>query len=313
MAAASRGTPEVRLPFPAVTHLAALVGVIAISFSPIFVRLSGLSPATVAFWRLTYALPAVLLAWLVVRRRDRRPVRARAQAFAAGLVLALDLFAWHESIARVGAGVATLVGASQVAIVGFVAWALYRERPTRAAFLVLPVVLGGAALLSGLGAEDAYGDDPIGGVLLGLASALAYSVFLLLLRHSNRGHLAPSPGPLLDATLGALAGTALTSLMDAEFTLAPAWPAHGWLILLALLCHTMGWIFIANALPRLPALETSALLLVQPAGAMVWAQLVFAEHPSPVQWAGVAVVLGGILVLGLWGAVRQPPVLEPPA
>jgi len=35
-----------------VTHLAALIGVTAITFSPIFVRLSGLSPATVAFWRL---------------------------------------------------------------------------------------------------------------------------------------------------------------------------------------------------------------------------------------------------------------------
>ena len=69
----------------AVPHLAAPGGVIAITFSPIFVRLSGLSPATVAFWRLTYALPAVFTAWLVVKRRDLRPLRARAQAFGAGI------------------------------------------------------------------------------------------------------------------------------------------------------------------------------------------------------------------------------------
>jgi len=294
-----------------VTHLAALIGVIAITFSPIFVRLSGLSPATVAFWRLAYALPMVAAAWLVVRRDDHRPLRARAQAGAAGLFLALDLFAWHHSIARIGAGAATLIGATQVAWVGFVAWALYRERPSRAAFFVLPVVLTGVALLSGLGAEDAYGADPVGGVLLGLASALAYSVFLLLLRHSNRGHLAPSPGPLLDATVGALFGSALTALVDAEFTLAPSWPAHGWLILLALLCHTLGWIFITVALPRLPALEVSALLLIQPAGAVMWAQLLFTETLSPMQWSGVAVVLGGILLLMLRGAVWRRPAVEP--
>lgn len=295
------------LPLLAVTHLAALAGVLAITFSPIFVRLSGLSPATVAFWRLTYALPAVLAAWMVVRRSDFRPARARVQAFAAGLLLAADLFAWHHSIARIGAGAATLVGATQVVFVGFVAWALYRERPSRLAFVVLPVVLGGVALLSGLGAEDAYGDDPLGGVLLGLLAALCYSLFLLLLRHSNRGHLAPSPGPLLDATLGALAGTAVTALFDPGFTLAPAWPAHGWLLALALLCHAMGWICITAALPRLPALEVSALLLMQPAGAVLWAQLLFTENLSPVQWAGVGVVLGGILVLSLWGAVRRMP------
>ncbi len=293
------------------THLAALAGVLAITFSPIFVRLSGLSPATVAFWRLTYALPAVLAAWLTVRKRDTRPWRARAQAAAAGLFLAADLFAWHHSIARIGAGAATLVGATQVVFVGFVAWALYRERPSRLAFVVLPVVLGGVALLSGLGGEDAYGHQPVLGVLLGLVSALCYSVFLLLLRHSNRGHLAPSPGPVLDATLGALAGTGITALFDPAFSLTPSWPAHGWLLALALLCHAAGWIWITGALPRLPALEVSALLLLQPVGAVIWAQLIFTERLSPVQWAGVGVVLGGILVLLLWGAAQRPAPAEP--
>jgi drug/metabolite transporter (DMT)-like permease len=296
-----------------VTHLAALAGVIAISFSPIFVRLSDLSPATVAFWRLTYAVPAVAVAWLVVRRDDHRPARAHLQAGAAGLFLALDLFAWHHSIARIGAGAATLISATQVAFVGFVAWALYRERPSRTAFYLLPVVLTGVALLSGLGGTDAYGVDPVGGVLLGLASAIAYSVFLLLLRHSNRGHLAPSPAPLLDATLGALAGSAFIALVDTEFTLAPSWPAHGWLLALALLCHTLGWILITGALPRLPALSTSVLLLAQPAGAVVWAQLLFTERLSPLQWSGVAVVLGGILLIALRGAVQRRPALVPPA
>ncbi|MBP1633161.1 MAG: family transporter [Acidobacteria bacterium] len=304
-----------RLPWPAVTHLAALAGVLAITFSPIFVRLSGLSPATVAFWRLAYALPFVFTAWLMVRGRDPRPLRSRAQAAAAGLFLAVDLFAWHHSIARIGAGPATLVGATQVAFVGLVAWALYRERPSRLTFAVLPVVLGGVALLSGLGAENAYGEQPLAGVLLGLGSALCYSCFLLLLRHSNRGHLAPSPGPLLDATLGALAGTAVLALFDPAFTLAPSWPAHGWLLALAVVCHTAGWIWITGALPRLPALEVSGLLLVQPAGAVVWAQLIFAERLAPVQWAGVGVVLGGILVLVLWGAAHRPgppvPIPEP--
>jgi drug/metabolite transporter (DMT)-like permease len=291
---------------PAVTHLAALAGVLAISFSPIFVRLSGLSPATVAFFRLAYALPAVFAAWLVVRRRDLRPRRARAQAFGAGLFLAVDLFTWHHSIGLIGAGAATMVGTAQVAFVGLIAWALYRERANRLTLVVLPIILGGVALLSGLGAEDAYGEDPVAGVLFGLASALCYSLFLVLLRHSNRGHLAPSAGPLLDATLGALAGTAFTALLDSGFTLSPTWPAHGWLLALALLCHTGGWLLITGALPRLPAIEVSGLLLVQPAGAVIWAGLIFAERLSPVQWAGVALVLGGTLALSFRARSARP-------
>ena len=132
-----------------------------------------------------------------------------------------------------------------------------------------------------------------------------------MLRHSNRGRLAPSPGPLLDATLGALAGSALVALADPGFTLAPGWPALGWVVALALLCHTLGWILIAGALPRLPALETSALLLLQPAGAVVWAQILFVERLSALQWSGVALVLGGILLVALRGAVRRPSAVAP--
>ena len=72
------------------------------------------------------------------------------------------------------------------------------------------------------------------------------------------------------------------------------------------LLYAAGWIWITGALPRLPALEVSALLLIQPAGAVLWAQLLFTERLSAVQWAGVGVVLGGILILGLWGAMPRP-------
>ena len=45
-------------------------------------------------------------------------------------------------------------------------------------------------------------------------------------------------------------------------------------------------------------------LLLQPMLAIVWARLVVAEALSPLQWTGVAVVLGGILVLAVRGTVE---------
>jgi len=62
--------------------------------------------------------------------------------------------------------------------------------------------------------------------------------------------------------------------------------------------------FITFALPRLAALETSVLLLLQPMLAIVWARIVFSESMSPIQWLGVAVVLGGVLILALRGTVE---------
>ena len=65
-------------------------------------------------------------------------------------------------------------------------------------------------------------------------------------------------------------------------------------MVLAVVAQVVGWLLIATALPRLRALETSILLLGQPVFALIWGVLVFGERLSPLQWAGAAVVLGGV-------------------
>lgn len=73
---------------------------------------------------------------------------------------------------------------------------------------------------------------------------------------------------------------------------------------LALVCQVTGWLLIATALPRLPALETSILLLAQPIGTLLLGLAIFDERLSTIQWAGVALVLAGISVLTLGRTVR---------
>ena len=53
------------------------------------------------------------------------------------------------------------------------------------------------------------------------------------------------------------------------------------------------------ALPRLPAIATSILLLVQPVFAIVWGVVFFDEGLSTLQWAGSAIVLAGVASLSL--------------
>jgi drug/metabolite transporter (DMT)-like permease len=111
----------------------------------------------------------------------------------------------------------------------------------------------------------------------------------------------------LDATAGAAIGAlAAGALFDGQFSLALSWPEHGWLLALALTAQVAGWLLIAAALPRVPALETSVLLLIQPMATVVWGLIIFAEDLSVVQWLGVALVLGGVAVLTLRGSVERP-------
>lgn len=274
-------------------HLLALAGVVSISFSAIFVRLASASPVTTTLFRAVYAAPALVAIYLVARRRDRRSRREHALALASGLILAVDLSVWHESIALVGAGLGTVIANCQVVFVALAAWALWGERPTRATVGLVALVLAGVALTSGLARPDAYGVNPQLGALLGVLAGMSYAAFLLAFRASNRS-LVPPAGPLLDSTIGTILGALALAALDAHFSIVPSWPAHGWLLLLALVSQVFGWLLIATALPRLPAVETSLLLLGQPALAVIWGMLLLDERLSPLQWAGAAIVLGGV-------------------
>ncbi|MEX2534653.1 MAG: DMT family transporter [Trueperaceae bacterium] len=85
----------------------------------------------------------------------------------------------------------------------------------------------------------------------------------------------------------------------------PEWPAHSWLLTLAVVSQVVGWLSITTALPRLPALETSIILLAQPMGAVLWGRLFFAEDLSAVQWSGAALVLAGVTLLSIRTGKRR--------
>jgi drug/metabolite transporter (DMT)-like permease len=201
---------------------------------------------------------------------------------------------WHHAIAAVGAGIATVLGNLQVVVVGFLAWWLLGERPDRRLVLAVPVVLAGVVLISGAVGEDAYGDDPARGVVFGLLTSAAYACFLLLLRHGSRD-LRRASGPLFDATAVAVVVCAALGPVSGGVDLTPSWPAHGWLVLLAVSAQVVGWLLIAVSLPRVPAALTSVILLLQPVASVLLAAAVLDERPSPVQLLGCVIVLAGVV------------------
>jgi drug/metabolite transporter (DMT)-like permease len=69
--------------------------------------------------------------------------------------------------------------------------------------------------------------------------------------------------------------------------------------MLAINSQVIGWLLIGAALPKLPAIETSVLLVGQPVITVIWGVLFFGEHLSGLQWIGTAVVLAGVAALSL--------------
>jgi drug/metabolite transporter (DMT)-like permease len=274
----------------------AVGGALAIAFSSILVRLADVTPSTAAVFRCAYAVPILyLLARAEDRRLGPRPPRGRKLAAIAGVFFAIDLVCWHHAIDDVGAGLATVLGNLQVAFVPLIAWLVLHERPGARVLATLPLMLSGIVLISGALESGAYGDRPAQGVVFGIATGLTYAGFILVLRQGGQDLRRPA-GPLFDATLVAALGALAIGAVVGDLDLVPSWPAHAWLVTLAITSQVVGWLLISASLPRLPAALTSVLLTIQPIGSVILGAIIFSESPSALQLLGVAAILAGLIL-----------------
>ncbi len=255
-----------------------------------------MAPTTATFWRSAIAaLPLWVLGRVEDRRFGPRTRRERAWAIVAGLFFAADLQCFHYAVLLVGAGLGTVLPNLQVVVVAFATWLLFGERPSTRVLAAIPIVLAGVVLISGVLDDAAYGADPVAGAVLGAAAGGFYAGFLLIMRRVNRDRRRAA-GPLADATLTTAVAVVPVGLLLGSLDLAPSPVELAWLALLALTSQVLGYLFITVSLPRLPAAVGSILLFVQPVGTLVFAALLLGERPSPMQLAGVALVLGGVAV-----------------
>jgi drug/metabolite transporter (DMT)-like permease len=281
-----------------------------IAFSGILYRWADVSPSTGTVFRALFGLPLLgFVAWLEYRRFGRLPARTIRLAAVAGVFFAGDLLFWHHAIEAVGAGLATVLGNLQVLVVGVVAWLAFGERPSRSTFVALPVVLAGVALISGAIGGGAYGANPGLGVVLGVATALCYGGYLLLIRRGGHDLRRPA-GPVAIATASTAVVAALVGTVVGDLDPTPAVASLAWLALLGLTSQSLGYLLISLSLPRLPAVLTSMILLSQPVMTVGLSIVLLGEAPSPAQLIGVALVIGGIAIATLGG---RAPAVSPQA
>ena len=220
----------------------------------------------------------------------------------AGVFFAVDLLTFHIVIDLMGAGLATVMGNLQVVVVALAAWLILGERPRREVFAAIPVMLVGAVLISGVVGTGAFGENPQAGVAIGLITAVAYAGYLLVIRQASPDHRPAGPVAIATAVTGLIAG--LFGAAGGSLDLTPGWPAIGYLIAYGVVSQSIGYVAIQTALPRLPAVTSSVLLLVQPVSTLVLGVLLLGEQPSAAQVLGVVLVVAGIgLATGALGRI----------
>jgi len=271
-----------------------MIGAAMISFSGVFVKLVSVGPTTSAFYRCLVG--GVVLAVLIIAKGERllRSGKAMLGLFIAAVFFALDLGVWHQSILYVGPGMSTLLGNSQVFILGFIGLVFLGDRFRWEFAISIPMGFAGLALMI-LPDWSAQTDSYHVGIALALLTAVFYSGYLLSLRrvrHKSVGESASADLALVSLFSAALLAPAV--LTTGESLAVPSLTDAGLLAAYGVVSQVVGWVLISSSLGRMPASRVGLVLLLQPLLAFVWDVLFFGRGLTILEVAGGLVTLTAI-------------------
>jgi drug/metabolite transporter (DMT)-like permease len=277
-------------------------GALLISLSPIFVKavsLAGVGPTAIGFWRTSIGAVVLLLVGFWMSGIFKITRAGLGWSVFAGCAFAADLYCWHKSILITGAGMATILGNTQVFASAVISFFVFREKLTLRFFLAALAGLIGVALLTGAFSEGInLTTQYLWGVTLGLLTGIAYAVYITGLKLAARTMPAVSKAGSLPIIFYSSIVTsiilALLAVFGKEVMQPPTIVEWGLLIALGVIVQVLGWWLITNSLPRVSTNRASLLLLLQPTAAVVMGSFFFAEMLDSMQIAGAVLTLASI-------------------
>ncbi len=283
-----------------VRHAALLaMGVVAVSFSAIFIRLAHAPALTVALYRNAFAAAVVVPAALLTRRRELRRLRPEQIriAVASGALLALHFATWIASLSFTTIAASVVLVTASPILVAAASSALFGERVGRTAFVGILAGLAGAAIVSGgdlvVLSSRAAGGDVL--ALIGAAAAGGYFVAGRKLRQElsllTYVALVYSTCALLLWPAAILSGARLTGF-----------PARTWglFVLMAAVPQMLGHTVFNYLLRDVSATVVAISVMGEPVGSTLLGLAFFGEVPP---WTAV---VGGLLLLaGIYVALTS--------
>ena len=203
------------------------------------------------------------------------------------------------AVSSSGATIAAFVSGLYAVLASVMAPFALRERLGRGAFAGFVVALAGTALLAHLD----VGSAPAPGIAEALLAAIAFALFLVLLRRwTARATETGEPSLAGEAVaLAAFLSTAgvllIVEVVGEPARILPAAVAPEAIVALAWLAvgpGVLSQLLVAASARRIPVRRSAAFLLLNPLTAAIVAAILLGETLAPIQLAG-----GGLVLLGI--------------
>lgn len=272
---------------------ALLVGMAAISVSPILVRYSGAPVSVQGLYRMLFTFLLMLpFGWRQLPAIQKLTLRDWALLISAGFFLALHFLLWMASLSYTSVASSTIMLTLEPVFVAALAFFLLRDRLGKAAWIGMTVSIGGAVLVSsgdfGLSREALFGDA------LSLLGTAAVAVNIILTKQLLRR---------MPSYVYSLIVFGFTAMFFALYNVSlgipmTGYPSREWMIflLLAIIPTVFGHMIFNWLLQYLRPTTVSMSVLAEPVGASLLAMALFGEALNAFQLAGGAAMIAGFIL-----------------
>ncbi|EGV42522.2 DMT family transporter [Bizionia argentinensis JUB59] len=299
-----------------------MIGILALAFSAIMVKEANFEPFTNAFlWCLIAFITLVPFAFWEIKRKGKLNKNGVLLAILAGVFLGIDMTAWNYAIFFVGTGISSVLLNLQIIVMPLLAMSFDKFKPKKSFWVLVPIMIFGVILTGGIfDGDPAEGPtmiwgQPIAlvGTLLGVLSGICYGVYLYTSRKSGTLNPGVYIQPLMWVFLAQLIPQAFTMIfispdgwnvtqgilvngklpMNPEvlsgdmITIANWW----WMIALAIIGHSLAWVFVQIGSVNLDPTIVAGLLLLSPIITVLVAPFTSGEKISILQATGIVIVL----------------------
>ena len=273
-----------------------LIGAVLISFSGVLVKIAEVPASVSAFYRVFFGSIFLIIACLIRKEFKKRSLKSYFLSLLCGLTFAMDLWAWHRSILYVGPGLATLLANFQVFLLTIFGWVVFKEKVGIKFIISLPMAFIGLIFIIDKDISALASQYTLG-IFLGFATAVFYSIFLLLLRkiQADKHDFSLFYYLMMVSAVSSIFIGGQVQFSGDSFNISDI------KTLLALIClgffiQCLAWVIISNSLPRIRASLAGLLLLLQPTLSFVW-DVIFFDRPTGITgWIGLIIVLLAIYI-----------------
>jgi len=275
-------------------YLIVFLGVVAVSFSSLFVRLSEAHPFVIAFYRLLMTFLILLPLDWKEKTEDLRRISWRDALLAAlsGVFLALHLTTWFISLRYTSVASSVVLVTTQPIWVVIASYLLFGEK------IGVKSLVGGAIALFGsvviASSDFRFGGQALFGDFLALVAAITVSGYFIIGRRLRARVSTHVYTFLAYGTSTVVLGT-VASVTGKSFY---PYPWREWLLFFALafLCTVLGHTVFNWALKYVQASVIAIAILGEPVGAIIWAAVFLGENPTPRQLIFALVILSGLYI-----------------